>query len=529
MSSLSFSQLTFSWPNGRPLITDATGAISSGLTGLVGTNGTGKSTLLRILAGDLVPDSGTISHPPSVIYVPQDVSHRADARADAVLGLSQVRLALKAIQAGSVDPVHYDTVGDNWDVEERARATLASLGLPTDTLERTVGELSGGEATRLALASALMARPDVLLLDEPTNNLDRHAISQVIDALEQRAGATLVVSHDRTLLERVRTIGELRGGKLRWFGGALADYEAARAGEQDVAMQQLRAAKAEVARQHREMRAQVEGAAKRAKAGARAGKGLPPIVANARKRAAQKSEGRVKAIHEGRLADARAELARAQDAAQRDSEIRVNLPDTEVPVRRDVARLEDCKLRTGQVVNALVQGPERIVLDGPNGAGKTTLLRTLLGQVAPITGTASVRVPVGYVPQRLDVLDPGMSVADNVLAQSPTVSPHQVRANLAQFLFRGQDANALVATLSGGEKLRAVLAAVLMSDPAPQLLLLDEPTNNLDFASREHLIEALAHYRGALMVVSHDTDFVDRIGTTRRWEFVKDGLTDTAF
>lgn len=518
MPSLSFSHLSFSWPDGQTLINDAAGTISTGLTGLVGTNGTGKSTLLRILAGELAPESGTVSRPSSVGYVPQDVAHKADARADTVLGLTEVRRALRAIEGGSVDPVDYDTVGDDWDVEERAGATLASLGLPADTLDRTVGQLSGGEVTRLAIASALLSRPDVLLLDEPTNNLDAAATAQVIDALVARAGATLVVSHDRALLQRVRAIGELRGGRLRWFGGALTEYETALAHERETADQQVRTAKAHVARQQRELRAYSEGAAKRQRAGARAGKSLPPIVANERKRAAQVSQGRITGIHQERLATARTELTRAQDQAQRDEEIRVELPDTAVPVRRDVVTLAECELRTGLVVDALVQGPERIALAGANGSGKTTLLRTLLGELAPVAGSAEVRVPVGYVPQRLDVLDPELSVVANVRARAAGASPHDVRAGLAQFLFRGRAAENLAGTLSGGERLRAVLATVLLARPAPQLLLLDEPTNNLDFASREHLIQALADYQGAVIVVSHDADFVGRIGVTRRWE-----------
>ena len=526
MTHLSFSHLSFSWPDGHPVIANATGVIAAGLTGLVGANGTGKSTLLRILAGDISPDGGTVSRSGSVAYVPQDVAHRADARADSVMGLTQVRRALRAIEAGSVDPAHYDMLGDHWDVEERAAAALASLGLPADTLDRTVGELSGGEVTRLAIASALYAGPDVLLLDEPTNNLDAAATAQVIDALARRGGATLVVSHDRGLLACVDAIGELRGGNVRWFGGAIDDYEAALETEREVADQQVRTAKADVARQHRELRAQVEGAAKRARAGARAGASLPPIVAGAKKRAAQQSQGRVVGVHEDRLADARAELARAQDAARRDNEIRVDLPDTAVPARRDVVVLDGCELRTGLVVDALVQGPERIVLAGANGAGKTTLLRALLGEAPPVTGTAHAAVPVGYVPQRLDVLDPELSVVDNVRAGAVDASPHEVRAGLAKFLFRGRAGDAPASTLSGGERLRAVLATVLLARPAPQLLLLDEPTNNLDFASREHLVEALADYRGALMVVSHDADFVARIGITRRWQLSGGCFTD---
>ncbi|WP_144268060.1 ABC-F family ATP-binding cassette domain-containing protein [Demequina sp. NBRC 110055] len=526
MSSLSFSHLSFSWPDGSVALDDVTGAVDSGLSALVGANGVGKSTLLRILAGALTADAGAISRPPHLAYVPQDVALDPAQRADAVMGLAPVRAAIRAVESGDVDPAHFDVIGDDWDAEERAAATLASLGLPADTLDRVVGELSGGEITRLALAAALHERPAVLLLDEPTNNLDADAASSVIEALVARRRATLVVSHDRRVLSRVGAIGELRRGSLRWFGGDITVYEEALAVERAAAEQEVRSAKADAARQHRELRTYVEGAARRSKVGAAKAENMPKILASAKKRQAQATLARVTGIHEDRLADARERLQRAEDAADRDREIRVELPGTAVPPRRDVLALDACVLATGAEVTARVQGPERIELAGPNGAGKTTLMRTVLGEMAPLGGEAGVQVPVGYLPQRLDVLDPALSVVENVRRRALGASPHEVREALARFLFRGAAGDAAAAQLSGGERLRAALAAVLLARPAPQLLLLDEPTNNLDFASRAHLLEALAGYRGALIVVSHDAEFVEELGVTRRWVISPEGMVD---
>jgi ATPase subunit of ABC transporter with duplicated ATPase domains len=163
-----------------------------------------------------------------------------------------------------------------------------------------------------------------------------------------------------------------------------------------------------------------------------------------------------------------------------------------------------------------LNGPERAAVTGPNGSGKTTLLHTIAGRLDPRRGEAVVHVPIGLLPQRLDILDDDLSVFENVAGWAPEVDVNTVRARLARFMFRGAAADRPAGVLSGGERFRAALAALLLADPAPRLLLLDEPTNNLDFASYDALVSALAGYRGALLVASHDERFLDDVGVERR-------------
>jgi ATPase subunit of ABC transporter with duplicated ATPase domains len=234
-----------------------------------------------------------------------------------------------------------------------------------------------------------------------------------------------------------------------------------------------------------------------------------------RKRSAEVSAARYTALHQARLESARERLDDAEQRLREDREIRVDLPGTEVPRGRVVLRTRGLVLRHGLPVELDVSGPDRVALVGPNGSGKTTLLHTLAGRLEPAAGEADVRVPLGLLPQRLDVLDDARSVADNVLARAPGADVNAVRARLARFLLRGAAADRLVGVLSGGERFRATLASLLLAEPPPQLLLLDEPTNNLDLASYDALVTALAGYRGALVVASHDTRFLDDVGIDR--------------
>ena len=222
--------LSFAWPDGTVVFDRLDLAIGPGTTGLIGANGSGKSTLLRLIAGELRPQSGTIRADGDVGYLPQDLTLGVQATVSDLLGVTAVRRALHAIEAGSVDEADFTAVGDDWDVEERVAAELSRLALDHLDLDAPVGQLSGGETVLLHLAALFLRRPAVLLLDEPTNNLDREARHRLYAAVEAWSGVTLVVSHDRELLERVDQIADLSGGGtgpgggLRMFGGNFPAY-----------------------------------------------------------------------------------------------------------------------------------------------------------------------------------------------------------------------------------------------------------------------------------------------------------------
>ncbi|RSN86588.1 ABC transporter [Streptomyces sp. WAC 05379] len=525
-TSISCTSLSFAWPDGTAVFEGLDVAFGPGRTGLVGVNGSGKSTLLKLVAGELTPVDGVVRVAGEVGYLPQNVTLDTALKVDEALGIAAKRIALHAIEAGDVAEEHFETVGDDWDVEERALATLGELGLGHVELDRTIGEVSGGESVLLRLAALLLRRPDVLLLDEPTNNLDLYARRRLYAAVESWPGVMVVVSHDRELLDLVDQIADLRSGEIAWYGGNYSAYEEALATEQEAAERMVRVAEADLKKQKRELvDAQVK-LARRKRYGQKMWdqKREPKIVMGARKRAAQESAGKHRIMHEEKLAEARERLDDAVDAVRDDEEIRVDLPYTAVPPGRGVLTLRDLELAYGaRVAGGLdLHGPERIALIGRNGSGKTTLLRTIAGELAPVAGEATAHVPLRFLPQRLDVLDDGLSVAENVARFAPGATNNRIRARLARFLFRGARADQQAATLSGGERFRAALAALMLAEPAPQLLMLDEPTNNLDMASVRQLTTALESYEGALIVASHDLPFLESIGITR-WLMVEGG------
>ncbi|MEU6805937.1 ABC-F family ATP-binding cassette domain-containing protein [Streptomyces neyagawaensis] len=524
--SLTCTSLSFAWPDGTPVFEDLQIAFGPGRTGLVGVNGSGKSTLLKLIAGELTPTDGTVRVAGEIGYLPQNVTLDTALRVDEALGIAATRAALHAIEAGDVAEEHFAAVGDDWDVEERALATLGQLGLGHIDLDRTIGEISGGESVLLRLAALLLRRPDVLLLDEPTNNLDLYARRRLYDAVSAWSGVMIVVSHDRELLDLVDQIADLRSGEVTWYGGSYSVYEEALNTEQEAAERMVRVAEADLRKQKRELvDAQVK-LARRKRYGQKMfeQKREPKIVMGARKRAAQESAGKHRIMHEEKLAEARERLDEAVEAVRDDDEIRVDLPYTAVPPGRTVLTALDLRLRYGARVDGGLdlRGPERIALVGRNGAGKTTLLRTIAGELEPMGGEVRAHVPLRFLPQRLDVLDDGLTVAENVARYAPGATNNRVRARLARFLFRGARADQPAATLSGGERFRAALAALMLAEPAPQLLMLDEPTNNLDMASVRQLTTALESYEGALIVASHDLPFLESLGITR-WLLLEEG------
>ncbi|MCV0333948.1 ABC-F family ATP-binding cassette domain-containing protein [Microbacterium sp.] len=546
-ASVILDRLTFTWPDGSVALDGVSGSFGSGRTGLVGRNGAGKSTLLRLMAGELEPTSGVVSASGEVAYLPQQLTLDVDRRVADLLGVSEALDAVRAISAGDVDPAHFDAVGDDWDIEARAEASLAEAGLASDFLDRRVGELSGGEAVLVAIAGIRLRRAPITLLDEPTNNLDRDARAKLAAMVRAWKGTLIVVSHDLSLLELMDDTAELYAQTLSVFGGPYSEWRAWLDAEQDAA-KQAEVTAAQVLRKEKRQRIEAEvKLAHRTRTAKKAEieKRVPKIVAHGRKMAAEVSAGRLRTEVGAKEDAARSVLDEAGRRVRSDSSMKIELPDPQVSRSRRIATVGDHERAW------VIQGPERVALIGRNGAGKTTLLGRLVatgvhssGAMTPVgpqgreeSGSetevlSSVRPAlhaeahtdlIGYLPQRVDGLDEERSVFENIAAAAPHVPEKELRNRLARFLIRGATAERPVAALSGGERFRVALAKLLLADPAPHLVVLDEPTNNLDLDTVDQVVDALRAYRGAVLIVSHDDAFLRRLDLDLTLQIDADG------
>ena len=509
--------------------------------GLVGPNGCGKTTLLRIIAGDERPDGGSVQLDPPDLrlgFLEQGLSYdRAETLADLLhAGASELEsaeadvadLAEALSTAGSVEQAQLvDAYGQavarleaaaaRRTASHDAQAVLAGLGLGASALDTPVAKLSGGQKTRLGLARLLIHNPQLLLLDEPTNHLDIGALEWLEEWLRRYRGAALIVSHDRTFLDRsVNTILELdpHTHTLSIYPGAYTQYSRAKTRERE---KQWAAFK-----DQQERTAQVRMDVRRLSNYAGS---IERGTTNFATRKIAKGIARRATVQRRRL-ERQLENEYVEKPA-RSWQMKLEFPDTP-STGQDVIILEDLAAGYNRVpvfsgINQVLGAGERVALVGPNGSGKTTLLRVVNGQLEPLAGRVRLgaNVRLGYYAQEQENLDPQSTPLDTIRRQA-AMSETEVRSFLHCFLFAGDEVFVPVGDLSYGERARLVLACLVAT--GCNCLLLDEPTNHLDIPSRARFEQAMTVFEGTILAIVHDRYFVKRFAS-RIWSLSNGRLT----
>jgi ATPase subunit of ABC transporter with duplicated ATPase domains len=504
----------------RILFIEASAALNRGeKVGLVGPNGAGKTTLFRMITGQEMPDEGQVAADKHVTigYFNQDVGEMAgrSAVAEAMEGagpVSAVATELRALEARMVDPDQLDQMDeiierygevqaryeelDGYSLEGRAREVLAGLSFSQEMMDGDVGKLSGGWKMRVALARILLMRPDVMLLDEPSNHLDIESLIWLENFLKTYDGALLMTSHDREFMNRiVNKIIEIDAGSLTSYTGDYGFYEQQRAQNEKQQQAQFERQQAMLAKEIK-------------------------FIERFKARASHASQvqSRVKKLEK---------IDRVEPPKRRQTVAF----DFQAPPRsgEDVVSLKQVHKAYGQRtiyegLDFMIRRKERWCIMGVNGAGKSTLLKLIAGTSEPDTGSVNVgaSVKLGYFAQHsMDLLDGDATILQWLEQRFPKAGQAPLRALSGCFGFSGDDVEKKCRVLSGGEKARLVMAAMLF-DP-PNFLVLDEPTNHLDLDTKEMLIKALSEYEGTMLFVSHDRHFLAAL-SNRVLELTPEGI-----
>lgn len=476
---------------GRPLFRQLSYVFGRKKYGLVGANGAGKTTLLRILAGELAPDEG-------------------HARADGRVGYLRQRETPPPLTVG-------EYLEGVWEADRLAGELVARI-----PFERRLTELSGGEWVRARFARLLIEGAEFILLDEPTNDLDRAGRAAVAEFTRAFRGGMIIVSHDRELLEHVDAVVELSGQGIATYGGSFDHYARAREDERARQGEELERAKKEERRRRQERTVKKAKQEKRMRHGEKVGPdlGIPKIILGAMKRNAQETQAKLK-VREDAFVE-RADQARqdAWETMKIDPFVRFDFEAARPAAGRRHFNVRAVEAAIGErrlwarPLSFVVKGEERWHIRGGNGSGKSTLLGIILGKTplhARVSGEIERGDRIAYLDQKYGALDPERSLIEN-LEEGTRFDPIALRNELAFFGFHGEAPLRPVKTFSGGELLKAALARALLGLALPEVIVLDEPTNNLDLASQELLARALAAFRGALVLVSHDGRFVEQLG-----------------
>jgi ATPase subunit of ABC transporter with duplicated ATPase domains len=488
---------------------------------LIGNNGTGKSTLLKIIAGELHPHEGQLILDTIPYYIPQlfgQFNHLTVGQALRIDGKLQ---ALKEILAGNVTEHYLNQLNDDWTIEERCQEALQYWQLNELELTQPMSTLSGGQKTKIFLAGIHIHQPQLVLLDEPSNHLDTASRELLYEFIATTSCALIVVSHDRKLLNRLPAIVELSNRGLTMYGGNYDFYVeqkaiASNALAQDIQSKEkaLRKAKEkERETMERQQKLDTRGKRKQEKAG------VARIMMNTLRNSAENSTAKIKGAHSEKISGISGELQALRNELPDIDKMQLGFDNTTLHQGKMLFAATGINYEFGKQrlwkedLTLQINSGERIAIKGLNGSGKTTLIRIILGELEPTTGIVfRADNKTVYIDQDYSLINNQQTVYEQAQQYNKTgLQEHEIKIRLNRFLFSKDDWDKPGNALSGGERMRLLLCCLTIGNQAPDIIMLDEPTNNLDIQNIEILTAAINTYKGTLLIVSHDGHFPEQV------------------
>ena len=510
---------------------------------LTGNNGCGKSTLIRIIAGDLSATTGTVSHPEHLYYVPQHFGQYDDRTIAQALRIDGKLKALHAILNGDVSEKHFTTLNDDWNIEERAQAALSAWGMDGIPLSRLMGGLSGGEKTRIFLAGMELHSPVAILLDEPTNHLDATGRQRLYDFVRRTPAIVLVISHDRTLLNQLPAICELASNGLTFYGGNYDFFKEQKGIQLNALQEQLEEKQKALRLARKTARELAEQKAKQNVRGEKAAikKGIPRIMMGTMKNRAEVSTNKLKSVHTEKAEKLQQDMQNilayfTSVFFPTSNSLYLSSPKSTLPlVEKLKTNFNASTLHEGKVLATAkemnfqypdapqpmwttplsfqLRSGDRFYIEGNNGSGKTTLLKLLCGDLSAVSGTLDrIDFSTVYLDQEYSLIHNEYSILEQAEYFNRRHLPeHELKTILNRYLFPAATWNKSCRLLSGGEKMRLSFCCLMIADNTPDVFILDEPTNNLDIESIEIITATIRDYTGTVIAISHDKEFLKEI------------------
>lgn len=515
--------VTYTHPNRDLLFSDINIAVSKhSKIALIGNNGVGKSTLLKIMAGSLQPSGGQVKADSSPYYIPQLFGQYNDYTVAQALGITDKLTALSQILEGNVTEDNLSVLNDDWGIEERCREAFIYWEINELDLSQKMSTLSGGQKTRVFLAGILIHQPEIVLMDEPNNHLDTTSRTLLYEYIKLAHHTLVVVSHDRILLNLLTTVYELSKHGITVYGGNYDFYAQQKAIESEALSQDLKnrekalrkAKETEREAMERQQKLDARGKKKQEKAG------LPTISMNTLRNNAEKSTSRIKGVHAEKVDALSQELSQLRAILPGIDKMKMDFDNSVLHKGKVLVTATDVNfgfsdhLLWKHPLNFKILSGQRIAVKGPNGSGKTTLIKMLLGKLQPVSGSIErAGVKAIYIDQDYSLIDNALSVYEQVKQfNNRALQEHDIKIRLNRFLFNHTYWNKPCSALSGGEKMRLMLCSLTINNEAPDIIILDEPTNNLDIQNIEILTAAINEYKGTLLVISHDEYFLKETG-----------------